>query len=112
MHVFGQWEEATDALGEHANSTQKGPRWVLNLEPSRCEATVLTTHLNMIFIFKWGVDREESGTLTCKLNSKLIGMYKRNVLGFMHAHALIHPDIFVHRRAFWFERTPCFSRKT
>ena len=25
---------------------------------------------------------------------------------------LIHPDIFVRWRAFWFERTPCFSRKS
>ena len=31
--------------GEHANSTQKGPSWELNLEPSCCEATVLTTTL-------------------------------------------------------------------
>ena len=41
------------------------------------------------------MDREESGTPTCALNSTLIGMYKRNVLGFMRAHTLIHPDIFV-----------------
>ena len=58
------------------------------------------------------MDREESGTPTFALNSTLIGMYKRNVLGFMHAHALIHPDIFVCGRAFWFERTPYFSRKS
>jgi len=35
--------EATHTWGEHANSTQNGPRWELNLEPSCCEATVLTT---------------------------------------------------------------------
>ena len=58
------------------------------------------------------MDREESGTPTCALNSTLIGMYKRNMLGFMRAHTLIHPDIFVRWRAFWFERTPCFSRKS
>ena len=58
------------------------------------------------------MDREESGTPTCALNSTLIGMYKINVLGFMRAHTLIHPDIFVRWRAFWFERTPCFSRKS
>ena len=28
------------------------------------------------------------------------------------AHTLIHPDIFVRWRAFWFERTSCFSRKS
>ena len=46
MHVFGLWEEArepTHTQGEQANSTQKVPRWELNLEPSHCEATVLTT---------------------------------------------------------------------
>ena len=37
------WREPTHTRGEHANSTQKGPRWGLNLEPSRCEAMVLTT---------------------------------------------------------------------
>ena len=57
------------------------------------------------------MDREESGTPTCAFNSTLIGMNKRNVLGFMRAHTLIHLDIFVRWRAFWFERTPCFSRK-
>jgi len=35
--------EPTQTRGEHANSTQKGPRWGSNLDPSRCEATVLTT---------------------------------------------------------------------
>ena len=35
--------EPTHTQGEQANSTLKGPRWGLNLEPSRCEATVLTT---------------------------------------------------------------------
>jgi len=39
------------------------------------------------------VVREESGTPTCALNSKLIGMYRRNVLGFMHAHTLYILDI-------------------
>ena len=39
--------------------------------------------------------------------------HRRNpVLGFMRAHTLIHPDIFVRWRAFWIERTPCFSRKS
>jgi len=28
---------------EHANYTQTGPSWELNLEPSSCEATILTT---------------------------------------------------------------------
>jgi len=46
------------------------------------------------------VDSEESGTSTLALNSTLIGMYEQNVLGFMRAHTLIHPDIFVHWRAF------------
>ena len=58
------------------------------------------------------MDKEDSATLTCALNSTLIGMYKGNVLGFMRAHTLIHPDIFVNWRAFWFERTPCFRRKS
>ena len=47
---FGRWEEARVPGenprihgAEHANSTQKGPSWELNLEPSCCEATVLTT---------------------------------------------------------------------
>ena len=35
--------EPMHTWGEHANSTQKGPSWELNLEPSRCEATVLNT---------------------------------------------------------------------
>ena len=35
--------EPTHTRGEHTNSTQKGPRWGSNLEPSRCEAMVLTT---------------------------------------------------------------------
>ena len=35
--------EPTHTWGEHANSTQKGPSQKLNLEPSRCEAMVLTT---------------------------------------------------------------------
>jgi len=35
--------EPTHTQGEHANSTQKSPRWGLNLEHSHCEATVLTT---------------------------------------------------------------------
>ena len=52
------------------------------------------------------MDREGSGTPTCALNSMLIGMYKGNVLVF------IHPDIFVHWRAFGFVRTPCLSRKS
>jgi len=35
--------EPTHTRGEHANSTQKGPRRGSNLEPSHCEVTVLTT---------------------------------------------------------------------
>ena len=35
--------EATHTQGEHANTTQKGPSWDSNQEPSCCEATVLTT---------------------------------------------------------------------
>ena len=58
------------------------------------------------------MDREESGTPTCALNSTLIGLYKRNVLGFIRAHTLIHLDIIVRWRAFWFEHRPCFSRKS
>jgi len=58
------------------------------------------------------MDREESGTPTCALNSMLIGRYKGNVLGFMRTHRFIHSDIFVHWRAFGFERTPCLSRKS
>ena len=58
------------------------------------------------------MDKEDSATLTCALNSTLIGMYKGNVLGFMRTHTLIHPDIFVRRMAFGFERTPCVSRKS
>jgi len=58
------------------------------------------------------VDREKLGTPTCALNSTLIGMYKGNVLGFMHKQRFLHPDIFVRWRAFGFERTPCFSRKS
>jgi len=39
-----EYLERTHALqGEHENSTQKGPSRELNLEPSHCEATVLTT---------------------------------------------------------------------
>ena len=57
------------------------------------------------------MDREGSSTPTCVLNSTLIGMYKENVLGFIHVHRFIHPDIFVCRRVSGFERTPCFSRK-
>jgi len=44
--VGGSWStrrEPTQTRGEHANSTQKGPRRGSNPEPSRCEATVLTT---------------------------------------------------------------------
>ena len=44
--VGGSWSTQREPMhkwGEHANSTQKGPRWGLNLEPSRCEVTVLTT---------------------------------------------------------------------
>jgi len=37
------WREPTHTQGEHANSTQKGPSRELNLEPSCCEATLLTT---------------------------------------------------------------------
>ena len=58
------------------------------------------------------MDREESDTPTYALNSTLIGTYKGNVLGFMRAHTFVHPDIFVRRRTFGFERTPCFSRKS
>ena len=35
--------EPTHTRGEHANSTQKGHKRGSNLEPSHCEATVLTT---------------------------------------------------------------------
>jgi len=35
--------EPTHTRGERANSTQNGPSQELNLEPSRCEITVLTT---------------------------------------------------------------------
>ena len=37
------WREPTHTRGDYANSTQKSPRWGLNLEPSCCEATVLIT---------------------------------------------------------------------
>ena len=50
------------------------------------------------------MDRKESGTPTCALNSTLIGMYKGNVLEFMRTHSFIHLDIFMRRRAFGFER--------
>ena len=33
------------AEGEHASSTQKGPCWDLNQEPSCCEETILTATL-------------------------------------------------------------------
>ena len=59
--------EPTYTRGEHANSTQKGPRWGSNLEPSHCEATVLTTtppcHLSTI---QWKL------TLTCWLPSSVV----------------------------------------
>jgi len=58
------------------------------------------------------MDREESGTPTCALNSTMIEMYKGNVLGFMRTHRFIHPDIFVRGRAFGFKRMSCFSRKS
>ena len=57
----GSWStrrEPTHTRGEHANSTQKGPSQELNLEPSCCEATVLTT------------------TPPCSPNSKSIGQIR------------------------------------
>ena len=58
------------------------------------------------------MEREESGTPTCALNSTLIGMYKGNVLGFMLTHTFIHLDFFVRTSFSGFQRTPCFSRKS
>lgn len=51
MHAFGLWEEArvpgenSHRGREHANSTQKGISWIVDLNsgPSCCEVTVLKT---------------------------------------------------------------------
>ena len=40
----------TQAQGEHANSTQKGPDQGLNQQPSCCEATVPTTKPLYLFL--------------------------------------------------------------
>jgi len=42
------WREPTHTRGEHANSTQKGPSWESNLEPSCCEVTVLTNTIHYL----------------------------------------------------------------
>jgi len=39
----GRKQEYLHTQGEHAHSTQKGPCWDLNHEPSCSEVTVLTT---------------------------------------------------------------------
>ena len=46
-------------------------------------------YLNRFEYLNGGVDREEFATSACALNSTLIGVYKRNVLGSMRTHTLI-----------------------
>ena len=58
------------------------------------------------------MDREEFGTSACALNSTLIEMYKRNVLGSMRSHTLIHLNLFVRKTVSGFWRTPSFSMKS
>ena len=59
-----------------------------------------------------GVDREEFATSACALSSTLVGMCKRNVLGSMRMHTLIHLNLFVRTTVSGFWRTPSFSRKS
>ena len=58
------------------------------------------------------MDREEFAISAYALNSTLIGMCKRNVLGSMRTHTLIHLNLFVPRTVSGFWRTPSFSRKS
>ena len=53
-----------------------------------------------------GVDREEFATSACALSSTLVGMCKRNVLGSMRTHTLIHLNLFVRTTVSGFWRTP------
>ena len=69
-------------------------------------------YLNEIAYLNEGVDREEFGTSACALNSTLIEMYKRNVLGSMRSHTLIHLNLFVRKTVSGFWRTPSFSMKS
>ena len=48
----------------------------------------------------------------CALNSTLIEMYKRNVLGSMRSHTLVHLNLFVSKTVSGFWRTPSFSMKS
>ena len=58
------------------------------------------------------MDREEFGTSAYALNSTLIEMYKRNVLGSMRSHTLVHLNLFVSKTVSGFWRTPSFSMKS
>ena len=69
-------------------------------------------YLNRFAYLNEGVDREEFATSACALNSTLVGMYKRNVLGSMRTHTLIHLNLFVRTTVSGFWRTPSFSSKS
>lgn len=43
-------------------------------------------YLNRFSYLNEGVERQELGICARGLNSVMIGMYKQNMLGFMHAH--------------------------
>ena len=69
-------------------------------------------YLNRFAYLNGGVDREEFATSACALNSTLIGMYKRNVLGSMRTHTLIHLNLFVRMTVSGFWHTLSFSKKS
>ena len=66
-------------------------------------------YLHRFAYLNGGLDREEFATSACVLNSTLIGMYKRNVLGSMRTHTLIHLNLFVHTTVSGFWCTPSKS---
>ena len=86
-HSEGQnifWTVGCITQGEHKTSTQKGPSWESNQEPSCCEATMLTTRVNNLsksswcfltlwscnYIFKWGQNLPK-----CTLNLHFMPMH-------------------------------------
>lgn len=72
------WETETKLLEEVSSSTSKTPRFRTALVGTRGKRSVLMSML-------WWMEMYDA----CVLNSTLIRIYKRNMLGSMHMHTLI-----------------------